>query len=172
MPPRPNNLFWLLIYSLRTIKSRQTVCYLEYSPLMLGWMSTSEMNPACGSVPARGFRCALDHKHLIPELLLSCLWLAPAGRYKPPDAGSGNAACHPRSHRCSRVLRSRRPASSFSSTTHRSHHISEPKPHPVKWGEHTHISLGWGEDPGSWYTKFRGPSQLPMMDNSLSFILD
>lgn len=51
---------------------------------MLGWLNTSEMNPACGSVPARGFQCALDHRHLIPELLLSCPWLAPAGRYKPP----------------------------------------------------------------------------------------
>ena len=50
---------------------------------MLGWMNTSEMNPACGNVPARGFKCALDHKHLIPEPLLSCPWLAPAGKYKP-----------------------------------------------------------------------------------------
>lgn len=46
-------------------------------------MNTSEMNPACGSVPASGFKCALDHRHLIPELLLSCPWLAPADKYRP-----------------------------------------------------------------------------------------
>lgn len=70
---------------------------------------------------------------------------APGYHPERTSAGSGNAACHPRSHRYSRLLRSRRLASSFSSTIHRSHHISEPKPHHVKWGEHTHLTgLGWG----------------------------
>lgn len=85
-------------------------------------MNTSETNPVCGRVAARGLKCAQDYKHLIPESLLSCPWLTPAGTHKPlgriqkecpPEVGARLSPTLSQVQQEAWVLRSRGPAASF-----------------------------------------------------------
>lgn len=110
-------------------------------------MNTSETNPVCGRVAARGLKCAQDYKHLLPESLLSCPWLTPAGAQAPgwnPErmsAGSGSpSVAHtvtgPAGCLGAEITRTGR---KLGPTVHRSPHTSELTPRHVKWGDRAHL---------------------------------
>ena len=104
-------------------------------------MNTSETNPVCGGVPARGLKCAQDHEHLIPVSLLSRPWLTPAGTHKRMSAGSGSpSVAHtltgPAGGLGAEITRT---SLKLRSTVHRSPRTSDPTPRHVKWGDRAHL---------------------------------
>lgn len=104
-------------------------------------MNTSETNPVCGRVPARGLKCAQDHEHLIPKSLLSRPRLTPAGTHKRMSAGSGSPSVAHTLTGPAGGLRTEitRTGLKLRSTVHRSPRTSELTPRHVKWGDCAHL---------------------------------